>query len=72
MGQAADSRPDTGPIVCSCFGIGRKAICDAISKHNLGTPQDVGQKLRAGTNCGSCVPEIKMLLTDRQWETGAA
>jgi NAD(P)H-nitrite reductase large subunit len=24
----------------------------------------VGQKLRAGTNCGSCVPEIKALLAE--------
>jgi assimilatory nitrate reductase catalytic subunit len=72
MGQAADARADTGPVVCACFGIGRRTICEAIGKHGLGTPQEVGQKLRAGTNCGSCVPEIKMLLTDRQWESGAA
>lgn len=71
-GQAADARADTGPIVCACLGVGRRTICEAISKHKLGTPQEVGQKLRAGTNCGSCVPEIKMLLTDRQWESGAA
>ncbi|MEI7795283.1 MAG: (2Fe-2S)-binding protein [Methylococcaceae bacterium] len=25
-------------------------------------PQEVGNCLKAGTNCGSCVPEIKALL----------
>jgi assimilatory nitrate reductase catalytic subunit len=72
IGQAADPRADTGPVVCSCFGVGRKTICDAITKYNLTTTQEVGQKLRAGSNCGSCVAEIKMLLTDRHWEVGAA
>lgn len=70
VGQPADPRADTGPVVCSCFGVGRKTICDAISKHDLSTTQQIGQQLRAGTNCGSCVPEIRMLLTDRYWETG--
>ena len=64
VGQAADPRADTGPVVCSCFGIGRKTICDAIAKDNLITPQAVGQKLKAGTNCGSCVSEIKMLIAE--------
>jgi assimilatory nitrate reductase catalytic subunit len=61
-GQPADPSAETGPPLCSCFGIGRKAVCDAIKQFKLLTPQQVGQKLRAGTNCGSCVPEIKALL----------
>ena len=64
VGQAPDPRADTGPIVCSCFGIGKKTICEAIAKHKLATPQEVGQKLRAGTNCGSCVGEIKSLIAE--------
>jgi assimilatory nitrate reductase catalytic subunit len=66
VGQAADPSADTGPIVCSCFGIGRKTICEAIARHQLSTPQAVGQKLRAGTNCGSCVGEIKTLIAEMQ------
>jgi assimilatory nitrate reductase catalytic subunit len=58
--------------VCSCFGIGRKRICDAIGKLGLTTPQQVGQQLRAGTNCGSCVPEIKLLLAEQRANRGAA
>jgi assimilatory nitrate reductase catalytic subunit len=68
VGQPGDPRADAGPIVCSCFGVGLKTICDAITRLDLKSPQEVGQALRAGANCGSCVPEIKALLTDRYWE----
>jgi assimilatory nitrate reductase catalytic subunit len=66
MGQSPDPRADAGPVVCSCFGVGQKTICSAIRQYNLTTPQQVGQKLKAGTNCGSCVAEIKMLLAEQQ------
>jgi assimilatory nitrate reductase catalytic subunit len=68
LGQSTDARVDTGPVVCSCFGVGRKVICDAIKQQNLSTPQEVGQKLRAGTNCGSCVSEIKALISEMRSE----
>src|SRR4029079_7798732 len=64
MGQPADPRADTGPPVCSCFGIGRNAICTAIRQDRLGTTQEVGKKLRAGTNCESCLAEIRALLVE--------
>jgi assimilatory nitrate reductase catalytic subunit len=64
MGQPADPRADTGPIVCSCFGIGRNTICDTIRHDRLGTTQEVGKQLRAGTNCGSCLAEIRALLIE--------
>ncbi len=64
VGQAPDPGADTGPVVCSCFGVGKKTICEAIIKHKLTTPQEVGQRLRAGTNCGSCVGEIKTLIAE--------
>ncbi|MBL8268255.1 nitrate reductase [Steroidobacter sp.] len=53
---------DPGPLVCSCFGVGRNTLCAAIARAGLKTPQEVGQKLKAGTNCGSCLPEIRQLL----------
>jgi assimilatory nitrate reductase catalytic subunit len=61
-GVPASGTSDAGPIVCSCFGVGRRAISYAIASHALTTSQQVGQKLRAGTNCGSCVAEIRALL----------
>lgn len=54
---------DPGPMVCSCFGVGRNSLCKAIAQDQLKTPQEVGRKLKAGTNCGSCLPEIKSLIS---------
>jgi assimilatory nitrate reductase catalytic subunit len=53
---------DAGPLVCSCFRVGRITIAEAIAKHGLSTAADVGKRLQAGTNCGSCLPEIRSLL----------
>jgi assimilatory nitrate reductase catalytic subunit len=62
-GRPLGAMEDAGPLVCSCFGVGRNAICRAIAKHSLTDARQVGLRLRAGTNCGSCLPEIKALLT---------
>ncbi len=53
---------DVGTIVCACFNIGEKTIQKAIKEQGLKTHQEIGSCLKAGTNCGSCVPEIKALL----------
>jgi assimilatory nitrate reductase catalytic subunit len=49
--------PDAGPTVCACFGVGANVIRDAVTA-GCGSVQAVGQCTRAGTNCGSCRPEI--------------
>ncbi|GLQ33428.1 nitrate reductase [Litoribrevibacter albus] len=54
--------PDVGKIVCACFNVGAKTIENAIKDGKLTTPQEVGKCCKAGTNCGSCVPEIKGIL----------
>ena len=61
-GRAPALGPDPGPTVCSCFGVGRNTICAAIAKQGLTTAAEVTACLRAGGNCGSCLPEIKVLL----------
>jgi assimilatory nitrate reductase catalytic subunit len=53
---------DTGRVVCACFGVGEKTILDAIQMQGLKSVEAVGLCLKAGTNCGSCVPEIHRLL----------
>jgi assimilatory nitrate reductase catalytic subunit len=56
---------DSSPLVCSCFQVRRQAIIDAIEKEGLSTEQAIGDRLKAGTNCGSCLPEIRGLLESR-------
>lgn len=53
---------DTGRNVCACFSVGEKTIQQAIKTQGLNSVEAVGQCLKAGTGCGSCVPEIRRLL----------
>jgi len=60
-GKSADGLASAGPIVCACFGVGRTTICDTIAA-GARTTAEIGAKLKAGTNCGSCIPELKRLV----------
>jgi assimilatory nitrate reductase catalytic subunit len=60
-GRSSEGLASAGPIVCACFGVGRATICDAIAG-GAQTAADIGAKLKAGTNCGSCIPELKRLI----------
>jgi assimilatory nitrate reductase catalytic subunit len=60
-GKSADGHANAGPIVCACFGVGRTTICDAIAK-GASSAAAIGAQSKAGTNCGSCIPEMKRLL----------
>jgi assimilatory nitrate reductase catalytic subunit len=60
-GKSMDGLASAGPIVCACFGVGRTTICDAIAA-GAGSAAEIGARLKAGTNCGSCIPELKRLI----------
>ncbi len=60
-GKAMDGVANAGPIVCACFGVGRSTICDAIAA-GANSAAAIGAELKAGTNCGSCIPEMKRLI----------
>lgn len=53
---------DPGPIVCSCFNVGENIIKEYIKEDRPKDIACIGEKLRAGTNCGSCRPELTSLL----------
>jgi assimilatory nitrate reductase catalytic subunit len=61
-GSGGDGAAETGPIVCACFGVGLPAIREAIAKGDAVSVADIGKKLRAGTNCGSCIPELRAIV----------
>ncbi|MGD8204496.1 molybdopterin-dependent oxidoreductase [Pantoea sp. FN0305] len=50
-----------GKTLCSCFGIGEQQITAAIRQGALSCAA-LGQQLKCGTNCGSCLPELKKLI----------
>ncbi|PHV04834.1 nitrate reductase [Janthinobacterium sp. BJB412] len=64
VGQPVEKGADAGPTVCSCFGVGRNTICEAIRSQDLSSVAQVTACVKAGGNCGSCVPEIKKLLVE--------
>lgn len=47
-------------IICSCFRVSEDSIREAISA-GADSPEALGKKLRCGTNCGSCIPELKQM-----------
>ncbi|WP_075217346.1 nitrate reductase [Mongoliimonas terrestris] len=63
-GRPGRDLPDQGAIVCSCFDVGVKAIEAAVLSGRCTTVEAVGALLKAGTNCGSCRPEIGRIVHD--------
>jgi assimilatory nitrate reductase catalytic subunit len=68
-----------GRIVCNCFNVAETEIADLLAKQdmiNRGTPDamlaSLQTGLKCGTNCGSCVPELKQMILARMPSTKAA
>ncbi|MCD2178841.1 nitrate reductase [Rhizobium sp. C1] len=64
-GRPAPGRPDKGAIVCSCFSVGINEIACAV-REGCWSVEKVGESLNAGTNCGSCRPEIRRIIDATQ------
>ena len=52
---------DRGGEICACFGVSTAAVTAAIAKGATSLAA-LGAVTRAGTNCGSCRPELRALL----------
>ncbi len=61
-GRSSEGMVETGPVICACFGVGLVAIRDAVAAGKAVSVADIGRTLRAGTNCGSCVPELRGII----------
>ncbi len=59
---ANNTSADQGKLICSCHRVTEPAIVNAI-KSGCHSPEQLGQKLKCGTNCGSCIPELNHLIT---------
>ncbi|SDZ59732.1 assimilatory nitrate reductase (NADH) alpha subunit apoprotein [Jannaschia faecimaris] len=70
-GRPGADRPDPGPALCACMNVGRNTILAAIGSGEAATVAEVGACTTAGTNCGSCRPEIAALLERHQMLTAA-
>ena len=52
---------DRGGEICACFGVSCSAVETAVAD-GAASLDAVGAITRAGTNCGSCRPEIRALI----------
>jgi assimilatory nitrate reductase catalytic subunit len=64
--QASDYMGGTEAIVCACFQVGLEAVRQAVNSGSAKNVREIGQTLRAGTNCGSCLPELKRIIADER------
>jgi assimilatory nitrate reductase catalytic subunit len=64
-GRPGADVPDPGPIVCACNNVGAHDIGRAIARgcHSV---EAVGTATKAGSNCGSCRAEIRVLIEAAQ------
>lgn len=60
-GREGNAASDPGTIVCSCFQVGDKQIKAAVAE-GIDNVEALGAKLKCGTNCGSCIPELRTLV----------
>ena len=57
--------PNPGPVICACFAVGLAQIQN-MAASGATTVENIGKELRAGTNCGSCLPELQKLVARTQ------
>ena len=69
-GRGAGAAGGEGRIVCACMGVRAGAIHTAIAGGAAGVAA-IGECTGAGTNCGSCRPEIRLLIAQHRKDEAA-
>ena len=62
LARQESSAVNSQRIICSCFQVSEERIRGAIAA-GADSVETLGKELRCGTNCGSCIPELRQLLT---------
>jgi len=68
--RSSDTTDDTDRTVCACFAVGLRTLHGAILESRLTSVAEIGASLHAGTNCGSCIPELAAILRDARATVG--
>lgn len=64
-GRGGADHVDAGAVICACMNVGINTVRDAI-KVGARTVETIGEATCAGTNCGSCKPELSAILAQMQ------
>lgn len=68
-GANLDALPDEA-IICSCEGISKAHILDAVVNQGCENIDNVKKCTKAGSGCGGCLPMVKDLLTNTMKQQG--
>lgn len=58
-------------IVCHCHAVSHRVI-DRVIAEGCTSTREVGRACGAGTDCGSCLPEIRRRVAESRLQTGGA
>ncbi|MBI1173710.1 MAG: molybdopterin-dependent oxidoreductase [Sideroxydans sp.] len=64
LSEPPQGQMQRGRIICNCLDVSETEILNEL-KSGLGLP-DIQKKLKCGTQCGSCVPELKRLAAENE------
>ncbi len=60
-GTGITALPDEA-LICSCEGVTKGAICQAVSDQGCETVDEIKKCTKAGTGCSGCIPMVKDLM----------
>jgi len=54
---------ESGPVLCACFNTTVTAIHEILASGKAASVEEIGRALRSGTKCGTCLPELKAIVS---------
>jgi assimilatory nitrate reductase catalytic subunit len=60
--SGAETIDDVDTQICACFAVGEETVRRAVQSGAAKSVADIARMLQAGSNCGSCLPELKRTL----------
>ena len=60
-GHAGEGGQQRGAVICSCFQVDEATLSHVVEQ-GADSVEALGRACRAGSNCGSCIPELKRFL----------
>jgi assimilatory nitrate reductase catalytic subunit len=60
--RRASDYVETEPLICACFDVGQETVRKCVADGSARNVEEIGLLLKAGTNCGSCLPELKRIV----------
>jgi assimilatory nitrate reductase catalytic subunit len=62
VARTSNDLGETKQVICACFQVAIETVRLAVASGAAKTVAEIGETLRAGTNCGSCLPELKRII----------